>query len=323
VERLKVPDGSEVFRVSFSGDKGGVVDGGHTYEIIQENMEQLRQLAADVDLETPFAQYVRVDVLTGIDDEMASQIAGGLNTAVQVQPQALAELDGKFEWLKRVVKSKPYASEIAYKGNEDKEITVREVLGILDLFNIDEFPLSEGKHPIRTCASEWRVLDSYLKDQARFEKMSQIACDILRLHDEIGISIRDIRNKEKGKGAALAWMKKNEKKKFRYIFKGAESECQPYKGALFPIISSFRCFIIVDPISGLYKWAVPFKEILEFWQEIAPQLIELTVDTSNTVGRKPDAIAKAKWHWQTLAATVHSAYMTKYGAKAAGPDKVS
>ncbi|MBI5706386.1 MAG: AIPR family protein [Armatimonadetes bacterium] len=314
VSRVASHDGSEAYEVVFQDGRHGIVDGGHTYAIIQENLDDLRARGTQNGDEVALEQFVRVDILTGIDDEMVAQIAGGLNTAVQVQQSALAELDNKFDWLKRVLRGQPFERDIAYKGNEDREYTVREVLGILDLFNIDEFPVAEGKHPIRTCASEWRVLDSYLKDERRFSRMQSIVLEILQLRDIIASSIRDIRNQEGGRGGRLAWVKKAAgTRKFRYIFIGTESEYEPYKGALFPIISAFRCFVKLNPISDLYEWKVPFPQIVEFWTEIAPQLIQLTVETSDAVAKKPDAIAKAKWHWQTLASTVESAYLRKFG----------
>ena len=82
----------------------GIVDGGHTYALIQEHLN---------DDQLPKDQYVIVEIRTGVPDLWISDIAGGLNTTVQVQAMSLDNLKGAFEWIKQEVKSEPYYEIIA------------------------------------------------------------------------------------------------------------------------------------------------------------------------------------------------------------------
>src|SRR2546428_6879995 len=62
-------------------DEGhGILDGGHTYELIVKNR--------DNDL-LPERQFVKFEVVTGVPEEWIVAIAEGLNTSVQVQAASL------------------------------------------------------------------------------------------------------------------------------------------------------------------------------------------------------------------------------------------
>lgn len=68
----------------------GNVDGGHTYTIIKNCRDQLEV----------GEQFVKIEVLTGIED-MFEQLAAARNTSVQVNDQSIAELENRFELIKR------------------------------------------------------------------------------------------------------------------------------------------------------------------------------------------------------------------------------
>ena len=91
------------------------MNGAHTNEIIQESK---------ADGDCPDGQFIKVEILTGIPPEWISDLAGGLNTSVQVDPASIMNLDGKFEWVKDELKGTPYEHRIPYMQNEDHEFHV-------------------------------------------------------------------------------------------------------------------------------------------------------------------------------------------------------
>ena len=86
-------------------DGQGIVDGGHTYEIITR-AQPAEKIPAD--------QYAEVQIRTGVDDEMITEISAGLNTGIAVKRHSIANLDGKFDWIKEEVANEPYFSRIAW-----------------------------------------------------------------------------------------------------------------------------------------------------------------------------------------------------------------
>ena len=149
--------------LEFDGESNGIVDGAHTYKLILENQEYIRGFNEGANGER-IEQYVEVRVLTGprIPD-LVSEIAGGLNTGVQVTPAALANLDRQFDWLKEAIKDAPFRDKIAFKQFEEGDFTVTDILCILDLFNIDDFPVDGHKFPTKAYDSANRLLRAYIE----------------------------------------------------------------------------------------------------------------------------------------------------------------
>ena len=78
------------------------------------------------------------------------EIAGGLNTSVQVQDMSLDNLEGLFEWIKDELKSEPYFERIAWKENQPGEFDARDIVSLLTKLNIYSFRTtvmnSQSKH---------------------------------------------------------------------------------------------------------------------------------------------------------------------------------
>ncbi len=92
----------------YLGKNDGIADGAHTYRIILEAQEE----------ETcPEGQHVKFEVLTGIPQEMGPEISGGLNTAVQVDDASLRNLEGRFDWVKEILKDTDFGNCISYMQN--------------------------------------------------------------------------------------------------------------------------------------------------------------------------------------------------------------
>lgn len=130
-----------LLEIVIDNEEGGIVDGAHTAKIIEE---------ANDEATTPNEQYVEVYIRTGVTNELISDIARGLNTGIQVAPQSIYNIAGVFDWLKSEIDAEPYADRICWKESDDEEYDVRDLIAILEVFNIFDFPneVNVSKHPI-------------------------------------------------------------------------------------------------------------------------------------------------------------------------------
>ena len=107
-------EGKEKYYEVIFSDGTGIVDGGHTYKIIQDNKE-----------ECPDNQFVKIEILSGVNKDLSDDIAQGLNTSVQVTLASLSNLEGRFAWISDALKNESYHTEISYKENQDGEYSIR------------------------------------------------------------------------------------------------------------------------------------------------------------------------------------------------------
>jgi hypothetical protein len=274
----------------------GIVDGGHTYAIIDENRA-----------ECPPEQYVRLDVLTGVESGLVSEIAGGLNTAMQVQPMSLENLKKSFDWLKEIL-HKDYSGVIDFKENEEGEADVRDVIALLTLFNVELYPNDGQEYPIKAYTSKAATLDQYVKQMESYKRMAPIVKDILQLHDEVHLHARPLHNAEGGKAGKLSFMKSRTrgKKMFSLPFTEKQTKYMLYDGALYPMLGAFRWMVKVDPATKKMVWktAGGLGDVLALLDRVGAALMRSTLDKSVALGRNPNAIGKDRGHWENLFKTV-------------------
>jgi hypothetical protein len=245
---------------------------------------------------------------------MRADITSGLNTAVQVQPASIANLERKFEWVKETLADMPYAHKISYKQNEKAPYDIRDILGLLTLFNVNEF--STTKHPMEAYVSKAKCLDLYLEKPESFKMLTPLLKDILYLHDHVHIRGKERYNLVKGgKGGGMkgVYTEKRKRGKHEFHFMGAEGDQKLYDGALYPILGAMRFLVEQKPSEDVYSWKLDsFEEVKAFFDEIAPELIATTYNTSLTYGRKPNPIGKDENHWDNLYKTVALHYLTNH-----------
>src|SRR5215475_9871928 len=246
-EEVIKSDDEETLKVRFASSEQGIVDGAHTYEIIMRGQSDIAELNAAGEA-VPINQYVKIEVLTGLDSSLVTEIAGGLNTAVQVQRMSLADLGDKFDWIKEELKKADFLQYVAFKENEEKGFDARDVIRLLELFNITEYPNDGADYPIRAYTSKEVVLKHYLKEDGdtdyadNYKRLRPILNEILILHDTISARGREMYNKGGGKrGGRLKFVETlKSKKRFKFPFIGEEYESRLSGGALLPMLGAFR-----------------------------------------------------------------------------------
>lgn len=283
----------DTYEISMVNGVHGIVDGGHTYTLITE---------AQSDPELPEDQFVTVEVRVGVPEVWIPEIAGGLNTSVQVQDMSLDNLANAFQWIKDEIKTAPYYEKIAWSENDPGEYDARDLVSLLAMFNVSLHPNEGDEHPVYSYEKKSVALKAFEQKPASFKLMRPILKDILRLHDIIRRDYYHIWNEktEGGKAGHLAFSEKKSKGVWEFPFTGQKSDYRMFTGALYPILASFRWFVVQDQFSGEMTWRDGFDSVVEAWQDDAVTLLKSTHEMSNQLGRNPQSIGKSRPHWANL-----------------------
>jgi len=284
----------------FFKDGDGIVDGGHTYKIIDKNRD-----------EVPDGQFVKIEVLTGIPDYLIEPLAQGLNTSVQVSQMSLDNLGDKFQWIKDELKGAPYAEEISYKENQDGNFSVRDIIALLTLFNIDLFSESNSQPKI-AYTSKAECLKRFKTNEKSYEKLCPLLKDILELHNYVQLRAPGLYNKEYGgKGRSLAFFHNRKRGTFYYIFVRKEATHKIVDGALYPLLGAFRS--LIEDQGGSFAWKVgSFERVKQLFDEIGGALIKTIKTTSDSLARNPNAIGKNDPLWESLYNIVELEYFKNW-----------
>jgi hypothetical protein len=292
-QKVDKAEDRDSYRVAF--DEGhGIVDGGHTYELIQ--LHKNGNLPAD--------QFVKFEILTNVPDEWIVDISGGLNTALQVQPMSLDYLGKKFDWIREELRSEPYFESIAWRENEDGELDARDLVALMTCFNISEFPntMSGDTPPVMAYEKKSQALKLFEDKPVQYEELRPILKDILVLHDLIRLTSREHWNESGGVFGNLAFVEKR-KKGYTFPFLGRTGEFRLMNGALYPMLGAFRWMVERDS-KGRVRWRGGFEQVKALWEVSAAELMKMTQQASVELGRNPNAIGKSRNHWSNVYARV-------------------
>ena len=283
--------GDNIYDVTLKSGVHGIVDGGHTYHLIESNQPRNH---------LPTDQYVSVEIRTGIPDAWVTDIAGGLNTSVQVQAMSLDHLAGHFDWLKKDLKSELYYSQIAWSENDKGEFDARDIISFMLMFNIEIYPNDKDEHPVEAYEKKSQALTLFEQKGDSFKRMGGILKDILAFHDIVQLEARELWNKQGGKAGGLAFVEGRKRGKFDFHFIGKKGINRLATGALYPMLAAFRWYVEVDQITLQLKWKNSFEEVVEAWRILGADLMRATYNTSNELGRNVQSIGKSRNHWSNL-----------------------
>lgn len=288
-------------------DGQGIVDGGHTYKIICD---------AQNDPSMPEEQFVEIQVRTGIEDKLITDISRGLNTGMQVKDHSIAHLAGKFEWIKDELRSEPYFNRIAWKESDSGDYDVRDIICVLEAMNVFDFPNDSSMHPV-AAYEKWSVPTKKFSDDfdehdpdiesSKYYRLRPIMKEALSLFDRIRREFRDVYNAaDLGIAGALDIVEeaRGKHKAFDFPFAGLEpSQYRLTKGALYPIYAAFRNTIEIGP-DGAAHWRGGFSAVISLWKSVAPELAKQTKQAIKDYGHKPDILGKNRGHWTNMHQTV-------------------
>lgn len=219
VKSIKYDNKNDIVSIEFEDyNVHGDIDGGHTYKIILEEQENLDY----------GEQFIKIDVLTGVED-MFQELAAARNSSVQVQDKSIAELENRFDIIKKAIENEPYFNRIYFKENGDMDVS--DVISILNLFNIDKYP-NKNENPIISYIGKGQCIKNYIsihRDYGNtlnntYSKMSKVIPDIFKLYDYLEKNMRrfysnGISNKKYGLITGVT-TKKEGKQAFKTKFYG-------------------------------------------------------------------------------------------------------
>ncbi len=277
----------------------GLLDGGHTYNIILDERDSL---------EVP--QYVKVEILEGFDGEDILKVVDARNTSNQVRDESLMNLEGSFNSLKRVLRKQPYFDSIAFKEYEidektgdPKPIDVREVIAILTAFDKDHF--NDQTHPINTYRSKAMCLKHFKENLESYEKIYPLADEILKLFDEIQLLLPGLYNKARGKSGDVSGGKFGKltgvvpPSKFKPVslpYSGKIADCGVPAGFVYPILGGFRSMLVEK--NGRYVWGKGLNpaELMggSLGEKLATTIGNFALDAQN-----PSKTGKSPLVWQS------------------------
>ena len=264
----------------------GILDGGHTYKAIIDNRDQVN---SDLD------KFVKLEIIVG-EQLTVSRIADARNTSAQVSDIAFFELDDKFDLIKDSLLNEQYASDIAYKDNENKRIPIAELLRLMFTFNIKRFP-DDSNAPVSAYSGKQAVFKDYQKefgtDSNIYKKLSPFLPDLVDLYEliqkELPNKYQEYKNSE-GKNAAFGKIRGVEGSgSYLTDFTQQSINYNISTGFLMPIFGAFRA--LLRETDGKINWEFNPKEV---WNIAGTRLAQNTFDTDTT----PQQVGKSKTLWQ-------------------------
>ncbi len=270
--------------------KNGLLDGGHTFYVIRNFVENLSAEAL-----AEFNAFVKIEILEGIKDiDSVVNIVESRNTSTQVKQQSLEELRKHFAVIQDVLRDKSYSPRIAYKEFEiledgsPKDIDVKEILSYLICFDREGY--DGKKHPLKAYSAKAAVLDYFRENQARITKYIYLLPVILELKDTIYLELPEAYNQQHGKFGKLTDVTKG---KTFLPFIAQESAYRIPSGFIYPILAAFRNLVIVKGDHA--EWASdPVKLFQELKLDLAERIGEQALEFRN-----PNKLGKDMATWRS------------------------
>ena len=290
----------------------GLLDGGHTYQVIRDYVEEIGG-------DETVPALVKVEMLTGILDlQEAVAIVESRNTSTQVKDQSLEELRGNYQMIKEVISGTPYADRVAYKENEldeqgsRKDIDVKELLSYLVCFDVERY--GHDNHPTKSYSSKQAVVDEVRSRKEELKKYTPLLIDILELHDAVYQLLPEAYNKSVGgRFGALTGVQWTENKarmkesELRFI--SQKSAYRIPDAFIYPVLSAFR--YLVEVKDGGAVWKTNPRQMLEGLKgELAKRIGERALEVKH-----PTKMGKDIATWQSCYDCVRMAYLESVSTK--------
>lgn len=263
----------------------GILDGGHTYTAIIQKRDSIPE---------NIEKYVRIEVITNVQN--ITRLSDARNTSVQVSDIALFNLDDKFDFIQQTIKQECYASEIAYKDNEDKPISVSELLRFMFAFDIDKYP-DDNAAPVQSYSGKAQVFKRYKAayNTPFYKSLTKQLPLLVELFDTIEQQLPDMYNAYKKAmginprfGSVRGIESLNSQAETTFIKKKISYNIS--NGYIFPIFGAFRTLLQYDVKTQKISWL--FNPI-EIWSEIGPSLAQNTFESYGN----PQLAGKDKQLW--------------------------
>ena len=263
----------------------GILDGGHTYTAIIQKRDSIPE---------NIEKYVRIEVITNVQN--ITRLSDARNTSVQVSDIALFNLDDNFDLVQQAIKEECYANDIAYKDNEDKLISISELLRLLYAFDIDKYP-DDSSAPVQSYSGKAQVFKRYKSayDTPFYKSLTKHLPKIVELFDTIEQELPNMYNTYKKslginpRFGAVRGIESLEQPRESTFYR-KEINYNISNGYIYPIFGAFRTLLNFDETTQEVNWL--FDPLL-IWNEIGPSLAQNTFETYGN----PQLAGKDKQLW--------------------------
>lgn len=300
----------------------GNIDGGHTLKIIVECQRKV----ARGELKKMPNQYVEVEVIVGLDSPVG--LAEARNTSVAVDLKSMEELRKSFDTLKDILEpcyidGEHYIDRIEFHQNqmrskkEKNPIDIREVISILNMFNLSLYPNTRNSvHPIQSFSGKEVGLERFLRagldkdasdEMCREERekllgqMANIIPDIFLLWDTIERHFTDASEQLGKRYGRKKYSNYDKDKRPPALFSNAQLNYSVPRGILYPLVGAFRALVEVDE-NGQYNWAVPPQKA---WEDTKADLVAAALATSEELANNPANIGRSPNLWNSVFMTLY------------------
>ena len=263
-----------------SAKRRGLIDGGTTVGALAAAIHD----GFSQSLIKEEQQYVRIQAFCGPwTDEEVVELAEALNTSVQVDSFSIANLAGRFQWIKDALKARRAGFRVSYFTNDEGDISIEDLIQWLALFMVDD--------PTSAYSSKEKCLAHYEANLVEYEKCKDILLDIIKLSEYVPLNSKTQYNApgDRKFGRLAIILDSTKGSTYSLPVLNETIDYAPHKAWVFPLMASLRPAL--DKSHGPYSWRTdPFK----LFDRLAPELITKvnrsygSLQTFNAVGRNPD-----------------------------------
>lgn len=287
----------------------GLLDGGHTYNILLEESHNLEE-----------PQFVKIEFLQGFKADEIPPLVEARNTSNQVRDQSLMNLRKQFEDLKAALNKQQYADLIAYAEHEilddggAKPIDVRDVIAMLTVFDRDHF--TEQVHPIIAYRSKAACLKHFADHPDSFAKLLPLTPEILQLYDYIQLYLPDLYSEarkrrgdvKEGRFGGLTGVTKYDgrRRAKQLLFINQGSQYGVPAGFVYPMLGAFRA--LLEPKDERYMWGKGINPVKLLKGNLGIELAGVIGDFALDI-RNPSKTGKSQIVWQSCYKTGQVAYL--------------
>lgn len=322
-QACKYDNHGEMLEVTISSaEDGGVADGGTTDRVLARAVDaasRKNSLYKEEDVEDALASaFVQVEIITGLNRDRLTALAGSRNTSNQVKEFALENLGGGFKWLKEVLEKSQLKGRVRYRENDPEPVDVRSVLALLTMFHNNWN--QDGKDPLVAYTSKGGVLNYFRNPEwlPGYQALRGAAVDILRLYDHVHIAFPDQYQKYNlevnhsgskfGKRREITYKEKS----IRLALTQQETRYVIPDGWLYPIVASLR--MLLEQKNG--KESTWVCDPFDYFNEHGAELVGIVVEQSAALGYNPQSVGKSRPLWSNLRKTVELERMKIEASKA-------
>lgn len=290
----------------------GIADGGHTYRCILKYLDHLKEQGLELGNDK---MYVPVEFVWGAEDTRkgyAINISIARNTAKAVSDTAIDNKAGKYNMLSKLWESQPWFLKVVYEDVPKADITINDILQILNIFNMSNCSIKDGKfNPKASSNTKSSVNKNYsaLYDtygesiNNPYFAMRNIMIDIIKLYDLIETTIPVCANNigidwnEFETGTGRCANKFGKKKAGKSLFYENKKTYYCPNSFVKPILAALRQIVGIDE-NGFYKWNTNPYEFLKNYEQNFVKILVYYYSKDNN--KTPSVTANNREMWDKI-----------------------